>query len=259
MSLLNEIINDKFEEVAQRRKQSPLEELEQLAEVAAPTRGFASRLASEPGLALIAEIKRASPSKGMIRPEFDAMEIARMYEAAGATALSVLTDEKYFKGKLEYLSNARDAVGLPLLRKDFIIDEYQVVESRAHGADAILLIVAALGHTQLSEYHSLAGSLGLDVLVEVHTESELFIALDMDAALIGVNNRNLDDFSVELETTERLGPMLPKGAVLVSESGIDDREDALRVARAGAKAILVGESLMRAPDIVGKVRELLGR
>ncbi|MEI7732868.1 MAG: indole-3-glycerol phosphate synthase TrpC [Verrucomicrobiota bacterium] len=214
-------------------------------------------------VALIAEVKKASPSAGVIRPDFDPVRIARAYEAAGASCLSVLTDEKFFQGSLSYLKAIREAVQLPLLRKDFIIDARQILEAIEWGADAILLIVAILDHTRLRRFHELATQAGLTVLVEAHDEAELDRALAAGAQLVGVNNRNLKTFKVDLATTERLAERLRAGAghpeaLLVAESGIHTHDDVQRLARCGARAILVGESLMRHADIAGKVGELLG-
>lgn len=214
-------------------------------------------------VALIAEVKKASPSKGVICKNFDPVRIAKEYEAAGASCLSVLTDEKFFQGSLDYLRQIREAVKLPLLRKDFIIDERQILEAIEWGADAILLIVAILDDARLKRFHDLAIEAGLAVLVEVHEEQELDRALAMGATLIGVNNRDLKSFKVDLITTERLATKLLQPPVpqpprlLVAESGIHNRADVERLAKCGAKAILVGESLIRHGDIAGKVRELL--
>ncbi len=214
--------------------------------------------------ALIAEVKKASPSAGVICPDFDPVRIARAYAAAGASCLSVLTDEEFFQGSLEHLKLIRQAVPLPLLRKDFIIDERQILEAIQWGADAILLIVAILGEAQLRRFHSLATEAGLAALVEVHDEAELERALAAGARLVGVNNRDLQTFKVDLATTERLAARLPalsglgQAPLLVAESGIQTRADVERLVRCGARAILVGESLMKHPDIGAKVRELLG-
>jgi len=212
-------------------------------------------------LALIAEVKKASPSAGLIRPDFDPVSIAREYEAAGASCLSVLTDEKFFQGSLEYLRQIRAAVSLPLLRKDFIIDERQILEAVEWGADAILLIVAILSDMQLRQFHALGTEAGLAALVEVHDEVELDRALAAGAQLIGVNNRDLKTFQVDLATTEHLAARLPSVSrpLLVAESGIHTHADVERLAACGAQAMLVGESLMRHPDIPAKVKELLGR
>ncbi len=229
------------------------------------TRGFEAAL-RRPRIgkvALIAEVKKASPSAGVICKDFDPVRIARQYEAAGADCLSVLTDEKFFQGSLEYLKQIRATVKLPLLRKDFIIDERQILEAVEWGADAILLITAILSDAQLKHFHTLATEAGLAALVEVHDEAELERALAAGANLIGVNNRDLKTFKVDLGTTERLADRLrkaPGGAekILVAESGIHTRADVQRLAQCGAQAILVGESLMKHADIQSKVAELLG-
>ena len=215
-------------------------------------------------IGLIAEVKKASPSAGVICADFDAVRIAQAYEAAGASCLSVLTDVEYFQGSLQYLKQIRSAVSLPLLRKDFIIDERQILEAVQWGADAILLIVAILTDDQLRHFHALADAAGIAALVEVHDEEELERALKCGARLIGVNNRNLKIFKVDLATTERLAAKLwaadgSGSYFLVAESGIATREDVQRVARAGARAILVGESLMRSGTIADKVLELVGQ
>ncbi len=208
--------------------------------------------------ALIAEVKKASPSAGIICADFDPVRIAREYEAAGAACISVLTDVEYFQGSLEYLRQIRAAVALPLLRKDFIIDDRQILESVENGADAILLIVRILSDEQLRRFHTLAVEAGLAALVEVHDEAELERALAVEARLIGINNRNLDNFTVDLETTARLAAKAA-GKFIIAESGLHNRADVQRVRRAGAGAILVGESLLRHPGgIAAKIAELLG-
>jgi indole-3-glycerol phosphate synthase len=208
-------------------------------------------------LGLIAEVKKASPSAGVIAADFDPVAIAREYEAAGAHAISVLTDEEYFQGHLSYLTKVRKAVALPCLRKDFILHEVQIYEASVAGADAILLIVAALEQEQLEALYKTADLCQLDVLVEVHTREELDRAVDLGAKLIGINNRNLTTFEVDLATTEELSEDVPEGVILVSESGLKTQADARRVHAAGCQAILVGESLMRTGDIAGQVKELL--
>lgn len=221
-------------------------------------RGFAASLNRGPGsLGLIAEVKKASPSAGVIAESFDPVLIARAYESAGAHAVSVLTDEKFFKGSLSYLTRVRDAISLPLLRKDFIIHEAQIFEAVCAGADAILLIVAALEQAQLAALHKTAVDLQLDVLVEVHTLAELDRALEIDAKLIGINNRNLATFEVDLKTTEELSEQTPEDVLLVSESGIKTADDTRRILDCGCNAILVGETLMRSPDVHAAVEELL--
>jgi indole-3-glycerol phosphate synthase len=213
-------------------------------------------------VALIAEVKKASPSMGVICKDFDPVRIAREYEAAGASCLSVLTDEKFFQGSLDYLRQIRAAVKLPLLRKDFIIDERQILEAIEWGADAILLIVAILDDEQLERFHSLATDAGLTVLVEVHDEAELDRAISLGAPLIGVNNRNLKTFQVDLTTTERLAKQLfssvAKSSLLVAESGVHTRADVVRVTQSGAGAVLVGESLLKDGNIQARVRDLIG-
>jgi indole-3-glycerol phosphate synthase len=273
MTILDTIVEDKQREVA-RLPQRPVSAADLQAALAARggRRDFADALRNPKRgpVALIAEVKKASPSAGVIRPDFDPVRIAREYEAAGASCLSVLTDEKFFQGSLEYLQQVRGAVQLPLLRKDFIIDERQILEAVEWGADAILLIVAVLSDAQLRRFHELATGSGLAALVEVHDEAELDRALNAGAELIGVNNRNLKTFQVDLATTERLAARLhcsPRNTqhatrhpppLLVAESGIHTRADVERLAKCGAQAILVGESLMKHADIGAKVHELLG-
>jgi indole-3-glycerol phosphate synthase len=224
-----------------------------------PARGFREALAGGEEIRLIAEVKKASPSKGVIREDFDPVKIARTYEESGASCLSVLTEKKFFQGRLGYLDDIGKDVRLPLLRKDFIIDEYQIYETRTAGADALLLIVACLGHHQLEDYLGLAGRLGLDVLIEAHTYKELDRVLLTGARLVGINNRDLATFKVDLQTTLELLKDIPDDCIVVSESGINTREDVLMLHKAGVDAILVGESLMREKDIGKKVKELLGK
>lgn len=222
-------------------------------------RGFAAALDQGPDrLGLIAEVKKASPSAGVIAAEFDPVQIARTYESAGAHAVSVLTDEQFFQGSLGFLSAIRTAISLPVLRKDFILHEAQIFEASCAGADAILLIVAALDQPQLEALYKTAADFLLDVLVEVHTLEELDRALDLDAKIIGINNRNLATFEVDLKTTEELAEEVPDGVILVSESGIKSAADTRRVLASGCNAILVGETLMRADDVHAAVGELLG-
>lgn len=268
MTILDTIVEEKKREVGRLpRRTLSVSDLRAALRVRGDTRDFAAALRHPKTgtIALIAEIKKASPSAGVICPNFDPVRIAREYEAAGASCLSVLTDEKFFQGSLEYLKQVRTAVGLPLLRKDFIIDERQILQAIEWGADAILLIVAILSDAQLQALHALAAGAGLAVLVEVHDQAELERALAVGAELIGINNRNLKTFEVDLATTERLAarvrsvvpsPGFPP--LLVAESGIHARQDVERVAKCGAQAMLVGESLMKHGDIRAKVRELLG-
>jgi indole-3-glycerol phosphate synthase len=220
--------------------------------------GGAGHAQGKTGIALIAEVKKASPSAGIICRDFDPVRIAKEYEAAGASCLSVLTDEKYFQGSLDYLRQIRSAVKLPLLRKDFIIDERQILEAIEWGADAILLIVSILSDAQLQKFHSLATEAGMAALVEVHDAVELDRALKSGAELIGVNNRDLKTFKVDLATTENLAARLNGENFLVAESGIHTRADVERLKKCGARAILVGESLLRGDDIRAKIKELLG-
>lgn len=251
----------KRDEVAAAKARASQAEVERLAAEASPPRGFAAalRAASRPDRpALIAEIKRASPSKGLIRADFDPPSLARAYAAGGATCLSILTDGPSFGGDPAFLQAARDAVLLPCLRKDFLLDPWQVAESRALGADAILVILAMVDDGLAAELMAEANRLGMDALVEVHDAPEMARAAALGAALVGINNRDLRTFAVDLATTERLAPMAPSSALLVAESGIFDQKDAARVASAGASAILVGESLMQQTDVQAATRALLG-
>ena len=222
-----------------------------------PVRGFIRALTDCAGVAVIAEAKKASPSKGVIRPDFDPVAIARSYQTGGAQALSVLTDVDFFQGSLAYIPAVRAAVQLPVLRKDFIIDPLQIKEARAYGADAILLIAAILETSQIEEYQAMALELGMDALVEVHDEAEVEKAVAAGSRLIGVNNRDLRDFSMDLNTTFRLQKMIPKDIPLVSESGIRDHQDMVRLAEHGVRAALVGETLMRAADPAEALRMLV--
>lgn len=266
MTILDTIVEEKKREVARLpRRPVTLSDVEQALESRGQRRDFlqALRQPKAGSVALIAEVKKASPSAGVIRPDFDPLRIAREYEAAGATCLSVLTDQKFFQGSLRHLKSIRQAVSLPLLRKDFIIDERQILEAVEWGADAILLIVSILSDAALKHFHTLATEAGLTVLVEVHDESELDRALAAGAILLGVNNRDLKTFKVDLGTTERLAgrlracPAAPRPRLLVAESGIHSRTDVQRLKASGVQAILVGESLMRHSDLAAKVRELL--
>jgi len=258
-SVLEKILASKRAEVKAGREWVSEQELRAKCADLPPSRGFIRRLeeVAATGPAVIAEIKKASPSKGVIRPDFDPAAIAASYEAGGAACLSVLTDEPYFQGHRDHLQQARAACALPVLRKDFIIDSWQVPESRCLGADCILLIVAALEPSQLQDLHDRALGLGLDVLVEVHDEAELESALVLEGALIGVNNRSLHTFETDLSVSERLRRRLPSERLLVAESGIATRADVARLRAAGIQAFLVGEALMRAPDPGAALKLLL--
>ena len=256
MNRLQTILDQKRIEIA--RLLPRVEHLRAAALLRNDYRGFAAAIDRGPdALGLIAEVKKASPSVGTIVEAFDPVAIAQAYEAAGAHAVSVLTDEKFFQGNLSYLTQVRNAIALPALRKDFILHEAQIFEAAVAGADAILLIVAALEQPELERLHATATTLGLDVLVEVHTLPELDRALDCGARLIGINNRNLTTFEVDLRATEIISEEVPEEVILVSESGIKTQADARRVFAAGANALLVGEALMRTGDVAGQVAALL--
>jgi len=251
-SILQKILVRKAEEVRQRRLRLPLAELEQVARTASVPRGFACALQqriNQQRAAVIAEIKKASPSKGVFRADFDPTAIAQSYEKGGACCLSVLTDVDFFQGADEHLKQARAACSLPVIRKDFMLDPYQIIEARALGADAVLLIITALSDGQLAELASLANDYGLDVLVEVHDATELERALRLpNAPLLGINNRNLHNFKVNLDTTVELLPQIPKGRPLITESGILTRTDALRMQQYGVYGFLVGEAFMSSQE-----------
>ena len=251
--ILDTIVARKIEEVAALK----LRGLPRMEQAMGLPRGFIKALMAAPGVAIIAEAKKASPSKGVIQPDFDPVRIARKYREGGAHCLSVLTDVDFFQGALEYIPLVRAIVDLPVLRKDFIIDPLQIEEAHIVGADAILLIAAILDVVQLREYRQLAESLGMDVLVEVHDERELEAALEAESRLIGINNRNLNDFSVSLETTFRLLQQIPTHIPVVSESGIATVDDMKRLKAVGVKAALIGESLMRAGQQDLLLREFL--
>ena len=257
--VLQRILARKREEVAERQGRVPLAELRARTADAAPTRGFADAIAEKIAsgqAAVIAEIKKASPSQGVIRADFAPPAIARSYAEHGATCLSVLTDVDFFQGSDAFLQQARAACALPVLRKDFIVDAWQLHEARALGADCVLLIAAALDDVQLAEYAFLAAELGMDALIEVHDLDELERALPVPARLLGINNRNLRSFEVSLDTTLALKDAVPADRVLVTESGIRNRDDVARMRAAGVHALLVGETFMRQPDPGGALQDL---
>ena len=256
--ILDTIIAHKQKELQIEAEQVPLATLKSKLANLPPTKDFRAAIAQSGNINLIAEVKKKSPSKGIIREDFDPIQIAETYAENGAAAISVLTDVRFFDGRLDYLSSIRQVVDVPLLRKDFTIDPYHIYQARVAGADAILLIVAALTKDQLREFMDIAESLSLASLVEVHTDTELEIALDVGAEIIGINNRDLRTFHTDLATTFSLQEFLPTGKVVVSESGIYTRADVESLREAGVDAILVGESLMRSPDIGEQVRKLIG-
>lgn len=253
--ILDDIVAARRADVIEAKRRAPLRELEQRPLYGVTRRAFRAALRGAPP-AIIAEVKKASPSRGVIRADFDPLAIAGSYQAGGAAALSVLTEERHFQGALAFLEAIRAVVRLPLLRKDFLFDPYQLVEARAFGADAVLLIVAMLDAAQLTDLHAAAVGLGLDVLVEAHTAAEVDTALAAGARLLGVNNRDLHTFVTTLETAERLRPRIPAGVTSVAESGIETAADIARLRRCGYDAFLVGESLMRAADPAAALRAL---
>jgi indole-3-glycerol phosphate synthase len=256
--ILDDIVTTKRDEIVEHKRQRPLAALADAELYRAPRRGFAAALAI-PGRAIIAEVKKASPSRGLIRADFDPRAIAQGYQRAGARAISVLTDAPYFQGSLAYLEAIRHVVDVPLLRKDFVLDPYQIHEARAFGADAVLLICAILGDGVLEDLLALSRHLGLDALVEVHSEEELERATGCGASLIGINNRDLRTFVTRLEVAESLARLAPAGAKIVAESGLKTAADLERLEAAGVRAFLIGETLMAAPDPEAALRALSTR
>ncbi len=257
--ILERIVADNLAELEARKSSFPLEQLRRVVLEQPPPLDLASALRGD-HIRLIAEVKKASPSRGIIRPDFNPVEIAEIYTGNGASAISVLTEVKYFQGSLDYLKNIKSVLGdkgPPLLRKDFISDPYQVYESRVYGADGLLLIVAILTPERLEELLGLSHEMGMSCLVEVHNEAELEIALRSRAGIIGINNRDLNTFTVDLGTTGRLRPLIPPGRIVVSESGIKNHNDMEKLRKWGVDAVLIGESLMSAPDIAARMKELL--
>jgi indole-3-glycerol phosphate synthase len=254
--ILDEILENKRREVAERQATVPLADVTARAAAAPPARDFLAAL-RRPGVSIISEIKRQSPAKGALRLDMDAPTMAASYEAAGASCISVLTDQRYFKGSDADLIAVRERVQLPVLRKDFVVDAYQIHEARAIGADAVLLIVVALTPAEIREMAALARSLGMAALVEVHTEDELRVALDVGAELIGINNRDLTRMVTDVKTTAKLRPLVPDGVTLVSESGIRTADDIAMLRGLGVDAALIGESLVTAPDAGDLLRSFL--
>jgi indole-3-glycerol phosphate synthase len=256
--ILDDIIADKIPEVERRKRELPIRQLEKMAETAPPALDFAAALRGE-RIRVIAEVKKASPSKGVIRADFNPVQIAEIYAGSGAAAISVLTDKTYFMGSLAYLADIKKSVKtqIPLLRKDFIVDEYQVYEARAFGADAILLIAAVLDAKTLRNFLELSCRLGMKCLVEVHDEREVYSALESKAAIVGINNRDLHTFNVNVETTGKLRDLIPEGIITVSESGIQNRHDMEKLKEWNIDAVLIGESLMKSPDIAAAMKEFV--
>ena len=256
--ILDKIVEEKKKEIGAAKEKVSLEELiKKSADFISQTRGFKQAISKADQINLIAEIKKASPSKGVLREIFKPVEIAKVYETSGACALSVLTDKKFFQGDIAYLKTVREAVNLPLLRKDFIIDSYQIYESLCAGADAVLLIAQLLSEKQLKQSIQLCAQLNLDALCEVHDEENLDKVLSIDCEIIGINNRNLETFAEDLEVSARLVKKIPKGKIVISESAIKSSEDVKYLRGLGVNAVLIGESFMRSKDIEAKVKEIM--
>ncbi len=260
MSILDKIVEKKKDRLSSAKFRKPLGELRSVIRDIEETRDFRKAIAKGDGpVRFITEIKKASPSRGLIRKDFDHLKIARIYEEKKVHAVSVITEEDFFQGRLDFLADIKRSISRPVLRKDFVIDEYQIFEARANCADAVLLIAALLDSGQAGDYLHLADELGMSVLFEVHDYAELETALKIDAPIIGINNRNLKTLSIDLGTSLALEKEIPEGKVVVSESGIRKREDVLKVESAGIDAVLVGTCLMESPDIGSKIDELMGR
>jgi indole-3-glycerol phosphate synthase len=255
--ILSRIIEEKKRNIEEAKKTKPLDDLIREAKNIYVKSSFKKSISRPHHMNLIAEIKKASPSRGILRGDFNPSKIAATYQANGASAISVLTDERFFEGRLEYIKKVKESVSLPVLRKDFIIDEYQVYESVAAGADAILLIADLLAVNELKTFYDLAASLGLDVLMETHNEEDIEKVLTTDAAIIGINNRDLHSFKVDLGTTQKLVRLLPPNKIKVSESGIRSYEEVMFLKSLGVNAVLIGEAFMEADDIASKMREIM--
>ncbi len=256
--ILDKIYQYKLKEVSDTKKCMPLKILKKRCRISATVGAFGTAIQGKSGMRMIAEVKKASPSAGIIREDFDCVDIATQYESSGAAAISVLTDREFFKGDLSYLTEVNERVKIPLLRKDFLIDQYQIYEARVAGAEAILLIARLLTKEQIDSFLSIARDLGMECLVEVHNKEELEQVLETRSQIIGINNRDLDTFETNLDTSLQLRSLIPGGKILVSESGIKTRDDVKRLEEAGFDAILVGETLMRSSKISVKIKELLG-
>lgn len=255
--ILSKIIEEKKREIDEAHEREPLNEIKEKLESLYVKSTFKKNVSRKGHINLIAEIKKRSPSKGVIRADFDPVKIALAYNAAGASAISVLTDERFFDGKLEYLKEVKERVTVPVLRKDFIIDEYQIYQSALYGADAVLLIANILTQEELNKFYSCAKEIGMDVMVEVHNAEEVEKALSTPASIIGINNRDLNDFNVDIDVTQQLIRMIPENKIIVSESGIESYEQVMFLKSLGVNAVLIGETFMRADNIGEKVREFI--